>query len=446
MNAAPHRPSSNASACTVTPCRRRGTNDRLAPQRGVAALAVTMLLVFVMLLGVGFVNRNLVFEQRASVSQYRSTQAFEAAEAGLEWALSQLDRNQRIGPDCLPSADASTTSFRSRHLIHDPSSGAIDPVTWPDGATVRPLQAACIRSADSWTCSCPSAGHPALAAPAGRTPAAAFNVAFEAVGRPGLVRAVAVGCSNAGGVCIPGAATPADASARAQALFALLPALRTVPAAALTARGAIDADTAAFGVHNSDAASGGLAIDAGGAVRIAAAHVGTVPGASTADAIAANDPQLAALTPVQLFAGYFGLDKGAWSRRPIVKHMACAGDCTAALAALVANDPDPSLVQIDGDLRIGGPVTLGSLERPVVIVASGAVQFTGDVALTGVLYGSALTWTGTSPHARVRGAFIVEGDYQGDATPEIVYDAAVLARLRGNAGSFTRVNGSWRDF
>ena len=446
MNATADRPASTASACAIARCRRDLRADRSAAQRGVAALAVTMLLVFVMLLGVGFVNRNLVFEQRASVNQYRSTQAFEAAEAGLEWALSQLGRNQRIGPDCLTTADATATSFRSRHLVHDASSGAIDPLTWPDGATVRPLSAACMRSDDGWTCSCPSTGHPALAAPAGRTPAPAFNVSFEAVGRPGLVRAVAVGCSNAGGVCVPGTATPADASARAEALFALLPALRSAPAAALTARGAIHAGTAAFGVHNADSASGGLAINAGGSVHIAAAHIGTLPGASTADAIAANDPQLAALTPGQFFAGYFGLDKGAWSRRPIVKRMACTGDCTAALVALVADAPEPSLVQIEGNLRIGGPLALGSVERPILIVASGAVQLTGDVSLTGVLYGTALTWTGTSPNARVRGALIVEGDYQGDATPEIVYDARLLARLRGYAGSFARVNGSWRDF
>src|SRR5688572_25736445 len=83
-----------------------------ARQHGVAALAVTMLLFFVMVLGVAFVNRNLVFEQRASANQYRSTQAFEAAEAGVEWALALLGRNQRIGGDCLPTADTAATSFR----------------------------------------------------------------------------------------------------------------------------------------------------------------------------------------------------------------------------------------------------------------------------------------------------------------------------------------------
>ena len=40
-----------------------------ARQHGVAALAVTMLLFFVMVLGIAFVNRNLVFEQLITGSQ-----------------------------------------------------------------------------------------------------------------------------------------------------------------------------------------------------------------------------------------------------------------------------------------------------------------------------------------------------------------------------------------
>ena len=53
-------------------------------QHGVAALVVVMALLFAMVLVAVFANRNLVFEQRASANQYRSSQAFEAAEAGIE--------------------------------------------------------------------------------------------------------------------------------------------------------------------------------------------------------------------------------------------------------------------------------------------------------------------------------------------------------------------------
>ena len=412
-------------------------------QTGVAALAVTMLLFFVMVLGVAFVNRNLVFEQRASANQYRSTQAFEAAEAGLEWALAQLNRHQRIGADCLPVADAAATSFRSSHLAYDAATVTFTPTTWLDGAAAQPLRATCVRDGTGWRCSCPASGHPAIAASS--TSGVAFSVSFEPTGRPGLVRATALGCSSLGAPCAAGAATPTDASARIQVLLGLLPALRTAPAAALTVHDGIDADSAAFGAHNDDAASGGLAIHAGGAVRASQARLGGPAGGIAPHTVAADDSALSALTSGRFFASYFGLDAAAWARQPPVRRFVCSGDCTAALLARIADDPEPSLVHVESDLLIAGPAVLGSPDRPVAVVVDGAIRLQGDVAVSGLLYGRDLTWTGSGSNAGVRGAVVIDGSYQGDATPQFVYDAAVLARLKG-AGLFTRVSGSWRDF
>ncbi len=42
-------------------------------QRGAAALVVTMLLLFAMVLVAAFANRHLVFEQRSAANQARST-------------------------------------------------------------------------------------------------------------------------------------------------------------------------------------------------------------------------------------------------------------------------------------------------------------------------------------------------------------------------------------
>jgi Tfp pilus assembly protein PilX len=107
-------------------------------QRGAAALIVTTLLFFAMVLVAVFVNRNLVFEQRASANQYRSTQAFEAAEAGAEWAVAQLNNPTRLGADCLPSSASAASSFRTRYLRN--SGGAFTPVTWLSGSGVTALQ------------------------------------------------------------------------------------------------------------------------------------------------------------------------------------------------------------------------------------------------------------------------------------------------------------------
>jgi len=170
-------------------------------------------------------------------------------------------------------------------------------------------------------------------------------------------------------------------------------------------------------------------------------------GSSTADALAANDPGLAGLTPARFFASWFGVDKTGWSNQPVVRHVVCDGDCTNSLLAAAALDSGAGLIHVEGDVSIRGPADFGSLERPVVIVATGTIRVDGAVTITGLLYGGSVSWDGPpAAGAFVHGALISEGDYRGDGTPQIVHDLAVLARLTGRAGTFARVNGSWRDF
>jgi Tfp pilus assembly protein PilX len=79
-----------------SPCSRVG-------QRGVAALFVNVMLCFAMVLAVAVAHRNVVVEEQRSANELRAASAFEAAEAGLDWALARINDPARIGADCLPS-------------------------------------------------------------------------------------------------------------------------------------------------------------------------------------------------------------------------------------------------------------------------------------------------------------------------------------------------------
>lgn len=417
----------------------------LPAQRGAAALVVTLLLLFAMTLVAVFANRHLLFEQRSSANQYRSTQAFEAAEAGLEWAIAQLNTNLRIDANCLPSADPSATSFRSRYLEFARGTGLVAPTTWSQAGTPTALQAACVRTGSGWACSCPAQGLPTLPASAGTAPAAAFVLQFLPATKPGVVRVAATGCTSLAGACLAGSATRADATAKVEAALGLIGGLRTPPAATVTVRGSFDAGTATLGLHNPDPATG-LAVDAGGSITASQARLTAPAGASKAAALVGNDGALAALGADRLFASHFGVDKAHWQGQPVVTRIDCTSDCSAAVTAAIDAAADGALIQVDGDLALAGPLTLGSAQRPVTIVVSGAARLDGAVALTGLLYAGALQWTHTAGSAVVRGALVSEADYHGDGAPELFYDTAVLALLQQRAGSFTRVNGSWRDF
>ena len=114
---------------------------------------LTMLgLLAALLLAVLFVNRGLLLEMRMASNQARATQAFEAAEAGVEWALAMLNDPARLGADCRAEATASG-SFRDRHLVMiDAPAGFAARLA----ADATPLRPACRRETGGWTCRCPN--------------------------------------------------------------------------------------------------------------------------------------------------------------------------------------------------------------------------------------------------------------------------------------------------
>ena len=437
-------------AAMTTAMAARHLPARRANQRGVAALVITLVLFFTMMLAALYVNRNLVFEQRSSANQYRATQAFEAAEAGLEWAGAMLNNPQRIGADCQASA-APGSSFRDRFLTQDRTSSRFAARSWNNAGSAAPLQAACVRSPGGWSCACPGDGAPVLAAPAGDSAAPAFILKFAGGDKPGVLRVVSTGCTNLAGTCAPGSADRADATATVEVSFGLLPAIATLPVAALTARGSVDAGAAAIGLHNADAASGGIAVHAGALIAAPLARLSVPAGSAAAQALVEGDAALAALSPERLFSTYFGIDKLAWKNQLVVRRVACGADCAGPLASAIDSAVGNPMLWVSPPpgtpARIDGPVTLGSPERPVVIVVDGALQLGGAVRLHGVVYSGSLRWSDTpGPGALLRGAAIVEGDYSGNAGADLVYDAPLLAILETATGSFARINGSWRDY
>lgn len=412
-------------------------------QHGAAALVVVMILLFATALTVAFTHRNLVFEQRSSSNQYRATQAFEAAEAGIEWALAQLNANQRIGADCLPSAEAAATSFRTRYLSAARQTGMLTPTTWRLAGTPAPLHASCVRAGDGWSCSCPAEGPPRLEAP--RDAAPAFVLHFLPAGKVGVVRVGAIGCSSLAGPCLPGSTARPEATATIEVAFGLVAGLRTPPAATVTTRAGFDAGNAPIGLHNTEPSTG-IAVDAGGVISAPQARVTPPAGGSTTGILSDHDAALAAMPADRLFAAQFGVDKAAWKAQPAVTRIACLVDCASALGAAIATAADAVLIHVEGNLTLAGPLTLGTSQRPVAIVVSGAARLDGAVAIHGVLYAAAITWNHAAGDAFVRGALVSEAGYEGDGAPELFYDPVVLELLAHTTGSFARVGGSWRDF
>lgn len=393
-------------------------------QRGAAALIVVLGLMAVLALGTLHAHRGLLLESRMSANQARATMAFEAAEAGLEWAAAQLNHPARIAEDCRPGA-TETDSFRKRMLDATPEGLVARHAT--DGG---PMRAACVRDEGRWACHCPAdgVGSPP-ASPDAEAPA--FVVEIHPDARPGIVRVVSRGRASR------------HTEARVEALHALRPAVAALPAAAVTAQGSIDAGVATL--VNEDPLSGGLVAHAGGVIQASAAQVVTTAGSATAGAVVDADAALASDTAVRRFARTFGLPPTAWARQPGAVSLACGSGCANELVRAAGPDGEYTMVLLRGDAVLSGSIEIGQADRPVALVVQGRLMLDGPVRIHGFVFADGVTWQGTAG-GELRGALVSTQDVTLAAPVVIQRDASVLSALTLHAGSFVRLPGSWRDF
>ena len=206
-------------------------------QRGVATLVVVMVLFFIISLVAAYTNRNLLFEQRTSANQYRSTQSHEAAQAGIEWAVAMLNSG-RITTACTPSTSAGDTNFRQRYLTIG-ANGVISANASASGS-VPYLSARCVFNGNGWNCDCPADGTPAPTVPTGAGAFPAYGMRFVSLTGtppPGVIRLETIACARYDDACLdfnnnegdegrtrigrPGDRTPEHEQARAVARRAL---------------------------------------------------------------------------------------------------------------------------------------------------------------------------------------------------------------------------------
>lgn len=443
-------------------------------QRGAATLIVVMILFFVMSLAAAYTNRSLIFEQRTSANQYRSTQSLEVADAGMEWAISQLNYS-RIDAACAKSAVATDTSFRRRYLNINAATGNITPVANLAGGD---LTALCVWTNTAWNCDCPTTGLPAVVAPTTPGPKPAFRVRFRAVSlpavtpsQPSAIWVDVVGCTRLGlGASDPclsftGLGALNEGRTVVTSMVSLAGNAAGLPLAAVTARGAINLGTSALTAYNTVSGGSGIALQSGGAIAGAAMVLRGAPGTPAAASTIDFDPALgsavgqglAAATPYttedRMFTAVFKGRPTAFQNQQGVVELTCPlSGCTAAtVRAAVAFNPGRPL-WLTGALIVDSAGDIGSAAEPVLMVVNGDLQHTASgAAIYGLVYvrmaGAAVNWN-VSGSGQISGAVVTDGGVRSTVAsgPTVVYDPNVLNLVRFNVGSFVRVPGSWRDF
>jgi hypothetical protein len=464
-------------------------------QRGLATLLTVMVLFFIVAMVAAYTSRNLVFEQRSSANQYRSTQALEAADAGMQWALAMLNGG-RIGDDCRPVLDESKGTFSARYI----QSIQFDKkLVLP----ANPLLPRCTLDAATgqWSCSCPTAESADLPAVASATaPAQPFfriNFSLRAAPREDVLVIESVGCTRADVSCLSAnnpQAPAGDAIATVTSLVALRSGLSTPPGAAITAAGNINGGASALGqgpltaVNNDPgeapfAITDGVTFNAGGEItgNYRAETLAGTPGSRSLkdkDAVWAslNSVDYTTLVPPRtehdrFFSLVFGMWPDTYRAQPSVVQVNCAGGCTSAnINTLVERFPGRAIwvnggaaggLVINADIGsapgAADPTTETLLESevtpkgPVILIVEGNLTLSGGT-VHGLVYrrkapaAASADWSRGAGNTTIRGALISEGNIAPGGSQTVIYDAKLLNRLHTRVGTYVRVPGGWRDF
>ncbi|HSV69763.1 MAG TPA: pilus assembly PilX N-terminal domain-containing protein [Methylibium sp.] len=421
-----------------------------ARQRGVGALAVSLLLLFASSIVVFYLNRGLIFEQKTSANQVRSTLAFEMAEAGIEWATGMLNTTDPVSATC-GDLNAAGPSFRRRYI----QTGFPGNLGVSSATTTFP---GCKVDGTTLTCSCPAV---AAATSLGTTVLPGFTVAFtDVAGDPIAVRLTATGCTAQAGACTAANSANSDATATISVILKNVPTLRAAPSSAITC-GTSCSLGGSFNVINQEVSSNGYLVNAGTTITDGGGvSLQTIPGQPVENALIADDDSLNALASADptcsssaMFQTYFGTtmeDYAASDDVTTIPNCTNPAACGAAIWAAYTNDNARSFYFPDGvELNNSAPFTvLGAAGSDAVrFVSPAGININGNITINGLLFSNSAQFddlgTGT---ADVNGALITCAAYQNNGNGTVRYTSANLGGTGLSSGLMVRVPGSWRDF
>lgn len=396
---------------------KRGNTGR-RNQRGLATLFVSVILLFLATILALMVARATMMEQRMGANEVRYKQAFEAAQAGLDEAITQLFTlpvgvNKDLNNPNVVFPPAPTDTFGNGAQFHVSFCEPDSEPTCPD-APGAPL---CTEVQQE------NFGTPLVASCGWSDDQIARKLVTQGVGT----------------VTILGSA----------------------PTNPLIARGAVNAGGSANVVNyfnNLTIWTGGGFLSIGNAGKTFIRNpdappppVGTVPPGepnscttsvsyvcvtdknTTGPDVISNDPTLFNLDQDQLFLNFFGRSFDDFAATSTVVAAADAGDLVGSLEQAFV---------ITGD-AVFPNATIGSRERPVAVVVDGNVSFQGTPTIHGIVYVRGDVAGGGN--VKILGAAVVEGDVAPTGSVDIIYDPFTLGQLQ-NQGIPGFIPGSWRDW
>jgi hypothetical protein len=384
-------------------------------------MAMTLVLLLLVSMVVIYTARGVLFEQRVSANDFRSRQAFEAAESGLQMALAYIGSSGGADKDGIPGNDP---------VFDTNADGIGDSLTaaFPDSSSVRVIV---------------GGGFPSYAIEStGFSDDRTATRIIQMIGSVGnaLPTPPTNPLTARGTVVIGGSATV------------------TNPEGNSTIWSGADVD---LGSNNSTGTAIPDPTEAGYPTCMDSSMTCNTEQSSNRLSVGLDviehDTSLSNLTDNEMFANFFGMSAENYRASRVTTEIAAAD-----VATINAPNGAGEIIWINGNTTIGS-YTLGCLDDvngnnfcgdppqtspadvdPSIIIIDGDLTVNGTPNITGFLFVTGnFNLTG---NLTVMGAMVVAGTYDiGSGSLDIVYNSDVIEATRDN-GPLGGAPGSWHDW
>lgn len=366
------------------------TYSFLKKTRGAVTLLFTVTLLMLSTLIILFATNFAIMQSKSTANMNRNIQAFEAAEAGLEYGINYLQVN-------------------SSTILANPIDGFIQPFS---NASVTNVILA-NNSQYTITYSNPSAYN--------------YN----------RIQVTSTGISD------DGSATRVMSQ---QIQFGSM--LANAPTVPLTSKGAVSLGGSAeiTNTHSDTTLLSGQSVSISGSGRTVLASGTSSTAALIKSDVQQNVSSIESSSLTDFFATYFGVPSTTIKSNSANYY---SNSTNTNYGGLLDGKTGTSIWidQTGGTAKINGG-TIGTVENPVLLVINGKADLTGNAVIYGFVYIMGETTTDVLGSVQVHGSIITQADISLKGSGSVTYDPTTLTNLRNQSSMryYAKVPGTWKDF
>lgn len=358
---------------------------------GAATLVLTVVLLVTITLIILFAANNILFQQKIASNTNRNNQAYEAAEAGLEFAVPYLQTNMvailanNSGGYLLPYSNSNTTNVAL-------ANGGKYTIVYTN-PTINNYDTILITSTGV------------------SDDSSSTRVVSQLVRRSSIV------------------VSP--------------------PAAALVTKGSLtfSGSSDIYNTINSSTIIAGTTVSINGSAKThTASGIGSTSSLIGSD-VTQNLTSLANMTANDMTATYFGENintlKGSFAN-----YYSSSGSTSYSSTLNGMTGTSIWIDQTSGAATLSGNTTIGSATNPVILVINGDFDMSGTVTIYGFVYVIGGATTDVLGTVSIIGGIAATNNLLFSGSTDVTYNPTVLNALKTQPGTsyFAKIAGSWKDY